>query len=98
MKKRQIYKIKGYTHFDSRKKDYWNYTKNFKDAKWIERHAFYPFIHYQEEKRKFDGKKIVEKPPRDIRYSSHIDRYIYEYYNDKLCKKYNKYTKSKGTN
>ena len=33
-----------------------------------------------------------------IRYSSHIDRYIYEYYNDKLCKKYNKYTKSKGTN
>lgn len=57
------------THFDSSKKDYWNYTKNFKDAKWIERHAFYPFIHYQEEKRKFDGKKIVEKPPRDIRYS-----------------------------
>lgn len=31
------------------------------------------FIHYQEERNKFNGDKIVPKSPRDIRYSSHID-------------------------
>lgn len=95
MKKKKIYKIKGYTHFDTRKEEYWKYLNNIKNPKWIERHAFYPFIHYQEEKKKFDGNEVIEKPPRDIRYSSHIDRYIYEYYNNILSKKYNTYAKKK---
>ena len=81
MKKRKVYKNKGYTHFDTRKPEYWKYINNIKNPKWIEKHAFYPFIHYQEEKIKFDGKEIIRKTPRDIRYSAHIDRYIYEYYN-----------------
>ena len=41
--------------------------------------------------------EIIPKS-RDIRYSSHIDRYIYEYYNDILSKKYNKYAKQLGIN
>ena len=98
MKKRKIYKIKGYTHFDDRKCEYWKYISRIKEPKWIERHAFYPFIHYQEEKKKFNGKEIIKKSPRDIRYSSHIDRYIYEYYNEKLSEKYNEYAKTKGIN
>lgn len=98
MKKRKIYKNKGYTHFDSRKPEYWKYLNNIRNPEWVERHAFYPFIHYQEEKIKFDGKEIIRKSPRDIRYSSHIDRYIYEYYNDTLCKRYNKYAKEIGIN
>lgn len=98
MKKRRIYKIKGYTHFDSRKNDYWNYSSKIKNSKWIEKHAFYPFIHYKEEKKTFDGIKLIEKTPRNIRYSSHIDRYIYEYYNEKLSNKYNIYAKQKGIN
>ena len=98
MKKRRIYKIKGYTHFDSRKREYWNYISKIKDPKWVERHAFYPFIHYQEEKKKFDGEKLIVKSPRDIRYSAHIDRYIYEYYNEKLSEKYNNYAKINGIN
>lgn len=98
MKKRKVYKNKGYTHFDTRKPEYWKYINNIKNPKWIERHAFYPFIHYQEERNKFNGEKIIPKSPRDIRYSSHIDRYIYEYYNDILSKKYNKYAKQLGIN
>lgn len=98
MKKRKVYKNKGYTHFDTRKPEYWKYINNIKNPKWIERHAFYPFIHYQEERNKFNGEKIILKSPRDIRYSSHIDRYIYEYYNDILSKKYNKYAKQLGIN
>ena len=98
MSKRRIYKIKGYTHFDTRKKDYWNYLAKIKNPKWIERHAFYPFIHYQEEKKKFNGTELITKSPRDIRYSAHIDRYIYEYYNEKLSIKYNKYAKNIGVN
>ena len=64
----------------------------------MERHPFYPFIHYQEEKKKFNGTELVVKPPRDIRYSSHIDRYIYEYYNEILSNRYNNYAKSNGIN
>lgn len=98
MKKRKIYKIKGYTHFDTRKLEYWKYINNIRNPEWVERHAFYPFIHYQEEKKKFDGKELIIKSPRDIRYSAHIDRYIYEYYNDMLSKKYNNYAKQMGFN
>ena len=98
MKKRKVYKNKEYTHFDTRKPEYWKYINNIKNPEWIGRHAFYPFIHYQEERNKFDGEKIIPKSPRDIRYSSHIDRYIYEYYNDILSKKYNKYAKQLGIN
>ena len=97
MKKRKIYKNKNYTHFDSRKPEYWKYLNSIKNPKWIERHAFYPFIYYKEGRNKFNGEEIIPKS-RDIRYSSHIDRYIYEYYNDILSKKYNKYAKQLGIN
>jgi hypothetical protein len=36
--------------------------------------------------------------PREICYSSHIDRYIYEYYNYLLNECYNSYAKTKGIN
>ena len=98
MKKRKIYKQKVYTHFDTRKREFWKYIPCIKNPKWIEKHAFYPFIHYQEEKKKFNGIELIIKSPRDIRYSSHIDRYIYEYYNDILSKKYNKYARNNGIN
>ena len=98
MKKRKVYKVKGYTHFDTRKVEYWKYVNKIRDPKWVERHAFYPFIHYQQEKKKFDGKELIIKSPRDIRYSAHIDRYIYEYYNNILSKKYNNYAKQMGFN
>ena len=53
---------------------------------------------YQEEKKKFNGKELIIKSPRDIRYSAHIDRYIYEYYNSILSKKYNNDAKQMGFN
>ena len=55
MKKRKIYKNKNYTHFDSRKPEYWKYLNSIKNPKWIERHAFYPFIYYKEGRNKFNG-------------------------------------------
>ena len=51
-----------------------------------EKHTqYYPLLDYKERRNKFNGKEIIPKS-RDIRYSSHIDRYIYEYYNDILSK------------
>ena len=40
MKKRKVYKNKGYTHFDARKPEYWKYINNIKNPEWIGRHAF----------------------------------------------------------
>lgn len=96
-KKRNIYKAKGYVHFDKKKFKYWNYTKNIENSEWVKQHAFYPFIYYKDEQKKYNGNEIKTKT-RDIRYSSHIDRYIYQYYNDKFCKKYNKFAKTSGIN
>ena len=31
MKKRKVYKNKGYTHFDTRKPEYWKYINNIKN-------------------------------------------------------------------
>lgn len=75
MKKRKIFKNKNYTHFDSRKPEYWKYLNCIRNPKWIERHAFYPFIYYKEGRNKFNGEEIIPKS-RDIRYSSHIDIFM----------------------
>ena len=50
IEKRKIYKNKNYTHFDSRKPEYWKYLNSIRNPNWIERHAFYPVIYYKEEK------------------------------------------------
>lgn len=73
------------------------------DVQNIEKHAFYPFIHFELSSRKIKkkgfkfikGKKqiIIEKQPpkiREIKYSSHIDGHIYSYYASLLTPNYEK--------
>lgn len=103
MKKPKIYKLKYYPHFDA--KIHWQLVKNqIEDEKYIAHHAFYPFIHYQQVMRKFPKKFIKDKEiktrdnpkTRNIMYSAHIDRYIYEYYAYRLNEIYNQYLQEHG--
>ncbi len=112
-KNKGIFKNKIYAHFDTRKKvenikDY-IYNKGK-----IKQHSFYPFVldihkikRFNKEKylllKKDNGDKkekvkIYKEKKRNIMFSSHIDRYIYQLYNNRLNEKYNKYVKDKGIN
>lgn len=77
----------------------------------IEKHAFYPFIHFELSSYKIkkngykfvNGKKkiIVEKQPpkiRPIKYSAHIDGHIYAYYAYLMSENYEKLLLKKGIN
>jgi len=98
MKIFNIYKYKSYSHFDE-KKHFKFFIKYIQNPKKIERHGFFPFLHYVIRNYKYDNNiKDTKIKPRDINYSSHIDRYIYEYYNYLLNQKYNEYTKERGIN
>ncbi len=107
MKKKSIFKYKTYAHFDERKcvdsiKEYiYNPTK-------IKEHSFYPFILDIHKMNKFDVEKyklrkkgeysenLLKPKSRNIMFSSHIDRYIYQLYNYKLNIRYNKFAKTYG--
>jgi hypothetical protein len=91
-----IFKYKKYSHFDNKKgfKNWFNYIKEPRN---ICAHGFYPFIHFTMKKYTYKNDETRTKP-REICYSSHIDRYIYEYYNYLLNKFYNSYAKANGIN
>lgn len=102
----KVYKYKRYPHFDN--KVHWRTVKgNVETPEYIIHHAFFPFIHYEQKMTKFP-KKFIEKKPegskrddpktRQIMYSSHIDRYIYEYYSFLINKKYNIFANNFGIN
>lgn len=97
----KIFKNKKYVHFDVRKNPDNNLIKKIKNPNWIEHHAFYPFIHYIIKSNKtisdIDGRNNIRKN-REIYYSSHIDRYIYQYYGYQLNNQYNKIAKKYGIN
>lgn len=100
--RQNILKYKGYTHFDFRKTPSKYYDK-VKNSKWIKSHGFYPFIHFQIKFKKYvenkeNNSKVIKEKERDIYYSSHVDRYIYQYYADILNTKYNTYAKNNGIN
>ncbi|WP_289846639.1 antiviral reverse transcriptase Drt2 [Acinetobacter indicus] len=96
---------KSYLHFDypMQPQRIYDYVTNPKN---IEKHAFYPFIHFELKSQKIKkdktrfirvpGKKprhpIVKCAPkiRPIKYSSHIDGHIYAYYAALLTPKYEK--------
>lgn len=95
----QIYKDKFYTHLDI-KKYHTNYQQRVENINWVSRHGFYPFIHFQMDCSKYtndsEGNKFIKEKNRDIFYAAHIDRFIYEYYGNRLNNRYNNYMKSSG--
>lgn len=98
---KQIYKDKFYTHFD-KKKYHTNYEQSVQNINWVSRHGFYPFIHFQMDCSKYtndlEGNKFIKEKNRDIYYAAHIDRFIYEYYGNRLNSKYNNYIELIGLN
>ena len=96
---RNVYKDKYYTHFDV-KKYHKDYKKRVENVNWVSKHGFYPFIHFSMKFNKYtngsDGSKYIKPKERDIYYSAHIDRYIYEYYGNRLNDRYNVYLKNNG--
>ena len=87
---------KRYAHFDKRVSlaTAWGYVTN---PERVAHHAFYPFIHYTKTIYKFDKQENKRKPKtREIRYSAHIDRCIYQYYGALLNEKYYERLKQDG--
>lgn len=82
-------KCKTYAHFDKRVNvnDVWSYISN---PEKVAHHGFYPFIHFKIEFNKYNETKGVIPKSRDICYSAHIDRCIYQYYSFLLNEIYNK--------
>lgn len=98
---KQIYKDKFYTHLDT-KKYHVDYQQRVQNINWVSRHGFYPFIHFQMDCSKYttdsEGNKFIKEKNRDIYYAAHIDRFIYEYYGNRLNNRYNRYMKLNGIN
>lgn len=86
-------------HFDDKVSlnQVWKYISS---PQKIATHGFYPFIHYTLSFRRYDklslSKYKVKK--REIFYSAHIDRYIYQYYGYKLNGYYNRRVEDDGIN
>lgn len=93
----RFYKFKQYPHFDV--KIPWQKVRiKVEDSSYVQKHAFYPFIHYVQEMPKYPKEYLHNGAPhrddpkkRGIMYSAHIDRYIYEYYAHVLNCKYNEF-------
>ena len=73
---KQIYQDKFYTHFDI-KKYHKEYQQKVQNIKWVSKHGFYPFIHFQMNCSKYTndlkGHKFLKEKVRDIYYAAHIE-------------------------
>lgn len=87
--------IKRYAHFDKRVclNDVWEYIS---DSTKVVHHSFYPFIHYKKHFNKYNKKTGIKSKERELCYSAHIDRCIYQYYGYLLNQMYNNYTAERG--
>lgn len=86
-------RARRYAHFDDKisLEKVWDYISNPAN---IQKHGFYPFIHYEKKFNKFkkeNGVGYIKEKSRDICYSAHIDRYIFSYYGYLINQKYNNY-------
>lgn len=97
--KKELFTDKHYTHFDI-KKHHEDYEKRVKNINWVSKHGFYPFIHFQIGMDKYtndnQGNKYIKHKEREIYYSAHIDRFICQYYGNRLNDRYNHYTERQG--
>ncbi|MBT2289490.1 hypothetical protein J7E73_10170 [Paenibacillus albidus] len=84
-------------HFDAKVSlaQVWEYIS---DPLKVATHGFYPFINYTLTTRKYHKKSEnkIKVKEREICYSAHVDRYIYQYYGFLLNKRYNNRAKADG--
>jgi hypothetical protein len=84
------YKYKSYCHFDPKKKVNRRIEKYLNSPTCIKNHRFYPFLHIQAKTFKFKNNERKEKI-RDLYYSAHLDRYVFQHYANILEKHYEEY-------
>jgi hypothetical protein len=86
---------RNYAHFDNKVSldDVWDYINNPKS---IETHSFYPFIKYIKRFNKFSKNSGIKPKERELCYSSHVDRCIFQYYGYKLNQLYNSRVEKDG--
>ena len=88
---------RNYAHFDKKiSLDIaWNYISN---PEKVASHGFYPFIYYTKEFTRYSKDKGRVPKERNLCYSAHIDRYIFQYYGYQLNEQYNRRVMKDGTN
>lgn len=87
--------VKSYAHFDKRVSidQVWDYITSTQK---VSKHSFYPFIHYQKRFIKYSKQSGVKPKERELCYSAHIDRCIYQYYGFILNQLYNERVEKDG--
>ncbi len=88
---------KSYAHFD-RHTDIGEQCEYISNPEKVTHHAFFPFIHYQQEMDKFQKSVGKKRKVRDICYAAHLDRCIFQYYSFQLNSRYNERVKRDGIN
>jgi hypothetical protein len=88
-------KFRGYAHFDRKTTlhEVWDYISN---PSKIKNHGFLPFIHHTLKITKYSKANGKTTKKREICYSAHKDRYIYQYYAYLLNEEYNKRVANDG--
>ncbi|MFR5756084.1 MAG: reverse transcriptase domain-containing protein [Lachnospiraceae bacterium] len=101
--KNKIFKPRYYKHID-KVVSIQDVIDKVKDKEYIKKHSFFPFISYTLKFKKFCHEvseethhhwKFKERP---IKYASHIDRCIYQWYSYNLNNKYNDYCSNNNLN
>ena len=84
----------NYVHFDNKmsKKEANNYLRN------ISNHQYLPFINYEIDKKKWDSNHNKTGETRTISVASVKDNYVYQYFNNIISNKYEKFIKSFNIN
>lgn len=95
--KRKNSQARRYAHFDEKVNlnQVFGYISN---PDKVAKHSFYPFIHYTARFTRFSKRNGKKNKEREICYSAHIDRYIFQYYGYLLNEVYNKYADAIGIN
>ena len=86
---------RNYAHFDSKVSlnEVWGYINNPKN---VAKHGFYPFIHYTLKFEKYSRNKGKVIKERELCYSAHIDRLIFQLYGYYLNQIYNSKVDKEG--
>lgn len=87
------YRRKSFAHFDL-PLDFSVAGKRVQDTDYVCRRSFWPFIGYDDIKRRFrsdNGRTVVDAKKRPIKYCSHQDGYIFAYYAFLAAKRYEDY-------
>lgn len=86
---------RNYAHFDNKVclDDVWSYINVPQN---IQIHGFYPFIHYTKNFEKYNKVKGVRPKERELCYSAHVDRCIFQLYGYKLNQLYNARVENDG--